>query len=135
MQKFLFATLTLFGALQTLPAFGLVREVALCHTTDGQYSVSIVDNQGIGFPRESHFSATITNSDDETVGKYAPLTYVKSSHSISFGHPSYIDTETKGGRFRLDYRSTNTPYRVIAQLEDGREIRYVNRGEVSCQVF
>ena len=115
------------GAVKT----NLVRLVLKCSTADKKYSVYIVDNQGTGPDRSSHLSASIVDTSvvdlEKVVGSYAPLTLLRSSGSISFGHGTYVDTATNGNKFSLALPSTNTPYAVSAVLSNGKELNYGHR--------
>lgn len=109
-------------ALQTAPAFGLVRVIANCTTNDGKYSVLVSDNQGIGPVRTSHFSAVIKDDRDEVVGSYGPLNETN-FHSISFGHKSYV-SQDGAPEFYFGLPSTNTLVTLNAKLTDGTQLNY-----------
>ena len=72
----------------TASAFGLVREVHSCTTSDGKYTVTVMDNQGIGPVRTSHFFGTIKNSNDDVVGSYELKFVEPGVGPVSFSTPT-----------------------------------------------
>jgi hypothetical protein len=139
MKKFAGLGLVMFGMIQSVPSFGLVRMVESCQTSDGKYQVSIMDNQGTGMVRSSHYGATVQDENGNNLGTY-DLKYIPKFGSVSFGHSSYVDQETGGKKFDFALPSTNTPYSIVAALSNGEEITYgvrfdpegKNQGELTC---
>lgn len=124
----------------TASAFGLVREVHSCTTSDGKYTVTVMDNQGIGPVRTSHFFGTIKNSNDDVVGSYELKFVEPGVGPVSFRHADYKDKATDGKKFDFAEASTNTPKAIIAELNDGTKIYYglkfspkLNQGDLDCQ--
>ncbi len=108
-MKFLVTTASaLIAGLALLPStsHALVRELANCATQDGQYSIQITDNQGIGYPRTSVLVAVVRNEAGQAVANYAVEIY-HGVQSVSFGRPTVIDSTTKGQEFSLQGPSTN----------------------------
>jgi hypothetical protein len=132
MKHFISLGLVMTAFMASVPSFALVRELASCTTTDGRYGVSVEDNQGTGFTRASHISATIKDANDHVVGAYAAQVDQR-IRSASFGRPGYLDTKTNGSEFLLQGPSTNDrDYLLNATLASGETI--VN-AEVTCHVF
>ena len=112
-------------------AHALVRELAKCTTSDGQYNIVVMDNQGIGPVRTSRIGATITRADGSLVATY-PVELFKGPHSISFGRPHFLDIPTQGKLFLLSGPSTNfRHYSVRAQSDDA----LISDDDLSCTVF
>jgi hypothetical protein len=109
--------------LASTSSHALVRELSSCTTNDGQYHVSIEDNQGLGPIRASHVAAIVRElPSGEVVASYT----VKSAFlgSISFGRTHYRDTRSGGQNFDLAFPSTNahnTTLSVKLQAGDHRD--------------
>lgn len=99
--------LTVLLACSILPSVShaLVRELASCRTQDGAFSIMVTDNQGIGFPRESHIGAMIRNSSGAPIATYEAKE--RHTRSQSFGREQYVDVATEGDLFVLEGPSTN----------------------------
>ena len=139
MKKIMMSVLVLAGLAQTLPAHALVAIVERCTTSDGQYTMSIANDEGIGWPRIAHFYANIENAAGDVVAEYAVTYDNPQIRSVSFGHSSYLDSASNGKDFDFALPSTNTPYALTATLKDGQVIRYglrfdpsQDQGSLSC---
>ena len=109
----------------------LVREMALCHTSDGKYQVSVQDNQGIGPVRTSHLYTYIQDQTGGTVGSFDTEVDTR-PHSISFGRFTYEDKKTQGRLFQLSGPSTNFQnYILEAQIEGGK----ISDHNLDCEIF
>ncbi len=111
----------LLATLISTPSFALVRLLDSCQTSNAQYKISILDNQGTGRVRTSNFGATITDSQGNVVGSYA----LKGERgmSISFGRFQYLDSASNGASFRLAYPSTNFRFTTFkAVLSNGTTV-------------
>jgi hypothetical protein len=114
--------LTLLTATYSVPSHALVVLVINCETQDGDYRVSILNNQGIGPVRNNHLSATIYDKNETNIASYivSPPPLIQST---SFGRSPYLDLKTNGQKFSLAFPSTNYKHTsLLAVLADGTTI-------------
>jgi len=125
-----------FTLLSSVPSFALVRELDQCTTRDGQFSVSVMDNQGIGPVRTSNVFATVRDSSDEIVASYK-VTEKTGPMSISFGRAQMIDTQTGGSLFDLAGPSTNfRTISLLVKLQSGPHAGQVLKEDgLGCTIF
>ncbi len=117
------ALLALVSVLQVSPAFALVRMVEACHTSNGEYSISIIDNQGIGPVRKSHYVATVSDSTGNPIASYN-VNPPPAVQSASFGRSPYTDVLTQGHQFSLAFPSTNFNHTsVLFAIQNGNVYR------------
>ena len=108
------------GAL-IIPATGhaLTSEIVRCTTPDGQYQITVLDNQGTSFERSSHMSATIKFKNGVVVASY-PVQRFLEIGSVSFTRPTFVDIATNGAQFKIAGASTNARnYIFAAQTSTG----------------
>jgi len=131
-MKTIISSFAVLAALSvSVPSFALVRELASCVTTDGQYTVTVEDNQGIGPVRKSNVGARVEDADGNTLASWAVEVDTR-PHSISFGRPGYIDTQTMGQEFNLRGPSTNFhKYSLSAKWDSGE----ISDAQLNCTVF
>jgi hypothetical protein len=114
--------LSVLATIYSVPSHALVKLISKCETQDKDYTVSILNNQGIGAVRKSILSAVIYDKNDTVVATYIvnppPLL-----QSTSFGRRPYLDQKTHGQRFNLAFPSTNYKHTsLVAVLADGTKI-------------
>jgi hypothetical protein len=120
----LLATLPAALLLQSTPAHALVRVVAICNTS-ADLRVTLLDNQGIGFERSSHFGASVYDQQGHLLASYEVLP--ERIGSISFGRMHYRDQQSGGQQFDLAFGSTNFHNITLsAVLKDGTVIEDEN---------
>ena len=123
MKKIAFAALVSISALiSATPSFALATLVESCTTAGGDYSVSIIDNQGTGLHRVSHLQASIVAADGTLVGSYDVVNATPVVRSASFGHTVFVDAVSKGEQFIFNGKSTNTAPSFSAILNDGSSV-------------
>ncbi len=124
------AGLLILLSMYALPSHALVRMISDCKTSDQQYRVTIVDNQGIGFPRTSHYGAMISDVNGNEVGSYALASNEGQPKSASFGRDMFYDIQTQGQEFSLSFPSTNYRHTsLLAHLPNGQVLSDEN---MSC---
>lgn len=127
--------LMLVALISSTTCHALVKELALCTTSDGQYTVSVQDNQGIGPVRTSYITASVYDSNDKVVASYEAEEF-RGVHSISFGRPKYQDTATAGKGFLLEGPSTNFKhYSLNVEMNAGGKSGRVSNDDLNCSVF
>ena len=110
--------------LQSTSAHALVRVVAICSTAT-DLRVTLLDNQGIGFERTSHYGASVYDQQGNLLVSYEVLP--KRIGSISFGRMHYRDQQSGGQQFDLAFGSTNFHNVTLsAVLKDGTVIEDEN---------
>ncbi len=125
------ALVSLLTLVTPATSHALVRELALCSTANGQYQVSIFDNQGIGLGRTSQIYANITDQNGNVVASYKAEVR-KGIQSASFGRPTFQDVASAGAAFSLAGPSTNFHNFILhAQLKD----RVLSDSQMKCSIF
>lgn len=115
-------------------SFALVRQQASCTTSDGAYSIEIIENQGTGPVRPSpgEMTATVKDADGNEVLS-TQVEIFRGLQSISFGRPMYRDVQTSGDVLELEGPSTNFKNYILTVLTpDGKTI---NDNNMVCTVF
>jgi hypothetical protein len=109
---------TAASMLSSSTSHALVSVVQDCTTQNGQYTIEIMSNEGIGPNRTvATLGASITDDSHNVVGGYA-VDQAK-IHAIGFGDP-YVDTATNGKRFEFTPPDTNVrTYSIRAVLTNG----------------
>lgn len=123
----------LLSLVMSHPAFALVRLLANCTTPD-QYTVQVVDNQGIGPIRTSNIGGVIRDPQGVPVAVYK-LEVVRRG-SVSFGRSGYEDAVSHGASFLLLGPSTNFQHHsVTAQTNTGGNSFTLQSDDLYCSVF
>ena len=122
--------LSVLVTMYSVPSHALVSMVVKCETQDGDYSVSILNNQGIGLVRSNNLEAVIYDKNETVVASYTvnPPPLIQ---SVSFGRSPYLDQKTNGQIFSLAFPSTNYKHTsLLAVLADGTKVSDEN---MTCQ--
>lgn len=117
--------------LASTSSYALVRVVEDCQTSNGQYRIVILDNEGIGRDRTPALSADVYEGDKQ-VASYA-LKAVRVG-STSFGRWHYLDQQSMGERFDLAGPSTNAR-NVILHAIVGANSVVVEDDNLNCHNF
>jgi hypothetical protein len=135
MKKYVSSFLVVAACFASFPCYALVRVVADCSTSDGQYAVSVFENQGIGPVRKPHLIAQIVDSNKNIVANYQ-LEMDKSGRSGGFERVQYRDLLTHGVSFSLQGTSSQFPYfSLAAEINVDRSSKHITDDEMSCRVF
>ncbi len=101
------AVLAIAALLYTNSASALVSVIESCQTQNGEFKVSILSNQGIGFDRSNpSLTAQVTDKSGNVIASYQ-VSPPPAIQSTSFGRSPYTDTLTQGHKFSLAFPSTN----------------------------
>jgi len=130
MKWFLLAAISVSSSLS--PA--LVIEQAACTTSDGAYSVNVIENQGTGpvRPTPGPMTATIKDAKGDVVYE-TPVELFRGFEPISFGRPLYRDIDTAGDVLKIEGPSTNFKNYILSlATPDGKTI---NDENLVCTIF
>jgi hypothetical protein len=123
--------LALLISMYSVSSYAIVHVVHDCKTSDNQYRVLILDNQGIVPNHTDNLYATIADKNGSIVNSFAVQSNEGTIMSSSFGRIMYTDTKTQGQRFSLAFPSTNYRHTSLLVMMEGRSV--LNDENLICE--